>query len=1717
MALDNTIALLTNISKKLDIITSNLASTNNPGKAQEQIQKTIINNRTTGLNNVNTATTNTNTKKKEVEKNVISKSTLPNQNISIKDVVDFLGGLPAMVKAVTKLDNSELKKFERVLSKLSTSISDFAKKTQTTKLSNGEVKNIKASIDAISSLSGAIKKISILAPVIPLFNLSLLMLRPAVKTMNKLVADLAKTPTKENRQALVSLNLINRLITGVGIVIASTIALAVAIKVLGIKTILEGVGLSLGVIAALSGLAIAIVALTPVTATGTAALQPILKFIAGMTAIAAATFALGLIFSTQASAIFLGLAGVTAVLTGYTLVTTAALFLGSFVQLSWPFLAGILKFGAWGIVLAGATIFLGTFITAGWNLLLAGLGGVVAILSGYTLVALTALGIATILNVIDKTNALMPIIKFSLWGVFLGAMTIALGKFLQDNEWATTKAFALVTAIVGSTVALAKLILEIDKKGDLERAGKGLWELGKFLALCEGFAAGLIFIGKRLKDHEAETAEAFVLMQGIVWSGFGLAAAIDAATKGRGKSLENAANAMMKLGAFMGIGEGLALGLVAVGALLKSHEGDTTKAFLLVQSIVWSGFGLAAAIDATYRSDAKSLDNAAKAMFKIGAFMAISEGLVAGIALIGRLIKGYEKETLEAFLLVETIVWSGFGLAVAIDSAIKGRAKSLSNAADAMFKIGAFMAICEVLAFGIVKIGQEIEEVGSSRVWEAFGMFTAIIVEAAALAALANTFKTQIQQGAMALLPVSALMIAAAGTLFGVIELLKVKQENNIEWTGVLEALGMMGLIVVEFGALAAVAGLVAPQIMAGMPGLSLCEALAVGAGLVLFGVVKLTDYAIDSLGNDWGRLSLTALGMMGLIVTEFGVLAGLAGLAAPFIIAGIPALALCEALAAGAGAILFGVVKLTDYAIESIGENWSDAAMVTLNSMAEIIKKFGILAGVAGFVAPAIIAGSIGLGLCEAVAAGVTGILSSVVKLTAFAIENIGADWSKETLTTITLMEKIITEFGVLAGLAAAAILPITLGLPGLAIITTAAGASIGLIERIVDLRVKLAQADLDNTAITETVETIRFAVNSFVGFIKDVSFGKPLETVRILAKGSQLTKIMNNMAELVTALGSIGMLVTEDGKIRPAKFTEDKLVVGDPVDIIATAKIITTAVKEFTGLISKDFKDISLKDMANAKKAMGTITTMLDPISNFVNALSSFDSVDGKTLHSVKITESGEIKTGPDINLVDVANIIATSISKFAGTLFSTENAEIWNNIISGGNWFRKSPAEKAMGILATVIEPICTFVDCISKFTEGGEESITIVEYDDKGAEKSRRVINIVSIAGAIARCVTSFVDVFVTEADIWKTKLEAKSDRKNVDRGLSIFDTVVDPVVKFMDMVSKFAVTKEGTLAVIDSSGKEHITDFSKIGSTITGAITEFVQALVSVEFSEEEQKIAEIYSSTAKNVTDPISGFIKLISKYADSPEGFLPIIDENGNKTGNVDVLNTTKNILNCTRGFKEALIELQEGMTVNTDNINIASVAISSYITLLVSNASGKNVSTLKTFADVVKSDTTNLKTFDDVLSKGSKSRIKSINELGEAIEKLNDKLSTSNTEMRNLKDLFEAISNSDIDKVRNIVYELSNVNIQVSASGGSEGRSEGVSVVSSGLSQSDIINAIATALESAELYGNIRTTYTHDGTGDTGESRVLLSLDIANNGIGSETLEYHTSLERK
>ena len=1350
---DNTIALLSNICKKLDIISQTIMSANRPGAQAEDVQKDIINNKTTGLNTTSNApqatikpiqpSVITTVIKAETEKSAKSEKSPIDTNISIKDITAFLKDLPIAVLAVTKMGGGTIKKFENVLGKLSNSIVNFAEKMNNLKVSDGSAKKYKAITDSISTLGSSVKKIALLAPIVPLFDLSLLLMIPGIKLLTK-VFDMFSN-IKTEKKALAGVTAMNNMMKGMGLVVAASIAMAVAIKVLGAGEIIKAIGLVLGVVTALSVLALVIGGVAAHMKIADVGLIQITKFIASILAITAATMILGLVIGQGMPLLLAGLGGVLAVMVAYSGIAIATAFVGSLIGGVEKFgiLNQIVKFVGWNLAITTATMILGAVIAQAWPLLAYGFAGVSAVMIGYGLITIGMLTLAAKLKVLTRTKALLDIAKFE--------------------------------------------------------------------AACLGIAAGTILLGWFLKNHEAETALAFTLMAGVISGTIGVAMLAQRVTKGR----------------------------------------------------------------------------------------------------------------------------------------------TIEKAAAAMIEIAKFMLLCGGVAAEILLVGEGIKLVGSGKVWEAFGLFTGIVLEGAALALLASTFKMQIVAGAAAMLPIAGLMAASAAVLMGIIGILIIKKNNELEWSDTFIAIGAMTTLVLAFGALAGVAGMIAPVIISGSLALMAVQGLAAISLIVLTGVVAFTTYATETLGDDWGAKAVNSISMMGKLISEFGALAGVAGLFYPIILLG------------------------------------------------------------------------------------------------------------------------------------AASLAPVIL----------LAGETIKLLDKIVELHIKMDESNLNDVSIQSMITTMKKACQGFIDMIKGVSFGGFLGSgiVSVMAKGSVLTMMMTQVATIADALGSIAAISTEDGKIRPAKFINNKLITGDPVDIITSAKTITGIVREFTKLIGEDFKNISLKDMVHAMIAINAMNKMLDPISNFVTALMGFETSGEGTLHTVKITDDGKIINGHDVHLEDVANIIAGSISTFAATLFSPNNANIWEQFKYGedskGNQVA-SNIELGMGVLAKVIDPISKFVDCLSQFEGGDGNTLRMPVYDQNGKIVSVREINVTNIANTIANAVTTFARALASHANEWDEMFNkgARIERRmthsgafsndyeyveiesDMARSMGVFAKVVTPVVSFVNCMTKFTANANG-ISILDSKGKEHKTDLKLLATKIAEAVSNFIISLSSLGTSAEMTSTSEIVGNILKNTTKPVIDFATSLVPYADSQPGWLPILKEDGTKERDVNILAASNNILNCVKAYTGTINELKAGILDNSEAISTGADSVSKYIKALLDKSNDKQIKKIDKLGASVAKTANSFSKLDDVLSKGNQKRIKNIEDLSKAVEKLATQVQSDS--ITKLSELFSTLSNINSSNVEKVAEALGKMEF-----GGSE-RSRG----GGGTSKDTIIKAIQEALNDIEISGGSATVTYRDG----------------------------------
>ena len=211
-------------------------------------------------------------------------------------------------------------------------------------------------------------------------------------------------------------------------------------------------------------------------------------------------------------------------------------------------------------------------------------------------------------------------------------------------------------------------------------------------------------------------------------------------------------------------------------------------------------------------------------------------------------------------------------------------------------------------------------------------------------------------------------------------------------------------------------------------------------------------------------------------------------------------------------------------------------------------------------------------------------------------------------------------------------------------------------------------------------------------------------------------------------------------------------------PVDLVNTATAIAGAVSIFVNTLFSDANVTAWQNMimltgngntsSNGEEssggAVGCLSVVIDPISNFANTLYTFAGEagdNGNLLIPIYDRDGKQIGTRA-MNLVFTANNIAKAVTTFLKTLFGPENYGTWMSLIYGydskGNLnnVKNENLKDSVGIFATVIAPVVQFMDIITKFG-GTPDKFQIFDGDKP------RTINLIEVSNAIASAVTAFI--------------------------------------------------------------------------------------------------------------------------------------------------------------------------------------------------------------------------------------------------------------------------------------------------------------------------------------------------------------------------------------
>ena len=1574
------------------------------------------------------------------------------------DTIAALKSLPLILRAFSKIKEKDLDSFIKTLETIKKAVDSFS-----------NIENIDKSIDSLNAISRfmlVLEKTNFSKVAVSIKVANALGFTSGLKRIIEGIAqaankagDISKEDIKNLKAAIKSTEVINSLVKSVGLVVMSVGGLALLIKTVGLKEVMIAAGVSMGILVALSGLAIGIAVVTKNIQGATKSLNGISGFILKMQAIVLTTLAVGLIASKAWPAILKGFAATAGVILGYTLISALVSGLSEQINTDSESFNVIVKMAAWGMAITLGTLLMGVLAAKAWPEILIGFAAVSGVILGYTAIAALVSVVAKLSITFSKDIAAITFMSGA--AIALTLATTLLG-YVAELSWPQILyGFTATSAIIIGYTNIAALASKSAK--GMYDAYKDFITIGAVIAGAELLLLGAIGLGKLLeKSSPVALAAAIVGIGGIIFAIDGVAKI----AKKHTTSLEKAhINFAIAAGAIASA-EVIILAAVGISKLINNWKDVYTAVGVLAATgaVVGALIGLLKRIEAS----SQTLAVGAKSLLLAASVALAAEGIILGAVLIGKLV---EKDPL--------VMLEAAGVLVATGGVI----------------------------YGLVSLIKVIEK-----------------------------HSKDLAKGATSLILAASVALAAEGLVLGAVLLAKAKKKADVTDGELIITITTAAGIITAFGSLAALAGTLEPTIKKGLPAMAYVEALALGATAIVFGIVKLLEVK-NNANIDWADVFIT-IGAMGTVVAAFGALAAIAGIkpVVALMLAGSVGLGAAALLALGATKLMFNIVELIDEKNKA-NITWEDVYS-TIDAMSTTVSTFGGLAVVASLATPFILSGIPAMAILGVLASANIKVLRSLVNVTA-AVNELGPDGWTQITTAVTKMSNIISNddehnpgFAQLSKKATANLITISLGAVALKkVAVTANVAAEALIQMCTAAAALKGKESTDITNVISTFDAVTDSMYDMVG-IKFMA-----KATVIGAAKSSIDKITLIAADISKAMSNMAMIAGPNGLIRSATVAKDgTLVYGEWVDCSASASTLANSMGSFVTILYDSFKTTTKNSFNLIEQGMKMMANIMSPVSTFAQTLAGFEGQDGK-IRVIKYDDDGNQIETPYVDVRSVAQSIANSISTFCGVLFSAENQAIWERMTLGGvniksgkegdaHMYSPSTTEAAMGIFATIIDPIGNFTSTLAKFSEGDGTTLIIPIYDSQGTLKETRSVNVVNAATTIGNAVSTFIKTLAGQSsewmDIYKSYESGGLESKNVGfLGLSketvdtrhnifadamgVFASVVTPVISFANMIAMFESGSDNILITIDSStGKKKKVDVEKVALLISGAITTMITKLGSTfstqidslkTISTNQQAIVEIMNGMsnaiagiadvdATNANNVIEAYSTLLTKVLslsttgeitslkDSNEA-LSELKTNISALGSKNITDSLNNTVDLFNKMNTSLNNIKESADIIDNLLSHISTAVTGNGPDVPANIKkvggieGLNNKMSDSFLTVKSS----LHKFDTALDSGNEKRIKNIKSIAAAVKELNDESANARDNLTAIKEVLNAIATlsakSSSGELGQVVNSLNSISI---GRGGNYGGG-------SGTSKDTIVSAVQEALDGLALTGQMPT----------------------------------------
>ena len=569
----------------------------------------------------------------------------------------------------------------------------------------------------------------------------------------------------------------------------------------------------------------------------------------------------------------------------------------------------------------------------------------------------------------------------------------------------------------------------------------------------------------------------------------------------------------------------------------------------------------------------------------------------------------------------------------------------------------------------------------------------------------------------------------------------------NSNWKDILIGIGATTAVMLSMIGLAKLASKLEKDAVKG----TLAVGIVLGLAFITMGFIKLALSLSEEAKGKWGQISLTILGIVG-VITVFGALAFAASYIAGPVALGSLALLAIVPFVLGA---TFMVKKIIDFHLEKeqSGVDWGDV-YTNVAAISGVVGIFAVVASAMSFALVPIALGTVAILPLTLFVSGAIGIVQKMAAFSAVSKES-GVSW-KTMKGDVGLIGKVIGAFALLSGAMTLALVPATLGLLAIVPLKSFVDKSVSMVMSVAKLAIAIKEAGGGNVLVNTVNKDMKRVIGSFTESNLDIPLSI-FDIIELSAKYRAVSVLVSSFASTALNLckiASVMGMVDDQGRISPllGNDADGNPIYGEPVDLVKVSALIVNAVKTFVSGMDGGFTDVkSMMKSAMTMTILGSITT---PITKFIEMLTGYESGGDGILVPVYIDEQGNVTKGAQCNVAVVAQTIVGAVNAFLSALYAPDVLSTWSEYVYGDKewWQRTNTKTKALkevaGVLGMIVEPINGLISLLTGFESSGEGLLNSV-YIENGEVKKGPVVDVKNTAKSICDAVTSFAQVLFGE--------------------------------------------------------------------------------------------------------------------------------------------------------------------------------------------------------------------------------------------------------------------------------------------------------------------------------------------------------------------------------